>query len=159
MGERTPHLDPDCRGVFFGISAKHTKREFLRAVMEGVAYSLKNCLDIIKEMGIGINEVRASGGGGKSPLWRQIQADLFGTPICTVNSSEGPALGVALLAGVGAGIYKSVPEACDQTIRVVTHQDYNKDNHVAYQKFYSLYNDIYQSLKNDFKTLAKVNQS
>ena len=76
-----------------------------------------------------------------------------------MNSSEGPALGVALLAGVGAGIYKSVPEACDQTIRVVTHQDYNKDNHVAYQKFYSLYNDIYQSLKNDFKTLAKVNQS
>ena len=148
MGERTPHLDPDCRGVFFGISAKHTKREFLRAVMEGVAYSLKNCLDIIKEMGIGINEVRASGGGGKSPLWRQIQADLFGTPICTVNSSEGPALGVALLAGVGAGIYKSVPEACDQTITT------RMDN-VAYQKFYSLYNDIYQSLKNDFKTLRR----
>lgn len=159
MGERTPHLDPDCRGVFFGISAKHTKREFLRAVMEGVAYSLKNCLDIVKEMGIAINEVRASGGGGKSQLWRQIQADLFGTPICTINSSEGPALGVALLAGVGAGIYKSVPEACDQTISVVTRQDYDRENHKAYQKYYSLYNSLYQSLKNDFKELARLNQN
>ena len=159
MGERTPHLDPDCRGVFFGISAKHTKREFLRAVMEGVAYSLKNCLDIIKEMGTDINEVRASGGGGKSPLWRQIQADLFGNPICTVNSSEGPALGAALLAGVGSGVYKSVPEACDQTISVVTRQDYDMDNHNSYQEFYQLYNDIYQSLKKDFKTLARLNQN
>lgn len=156
MGERTPHLDPDCRGVFFGISAKHSKRDFLRAVMEGVAYSLKNCLDIIIEMGIPVNQVRASGGGGKSLLWRQIQADVFGTPICTVNSSEGPALGVAILAGVGAGVYSSVPEACDQTVTVVTNQDYNAENNKTYEGYCKLYNNLYKSLKDEFKSLARL---
>ncbi len=154
MGERTPHLDPDCRGVFFGLSAKHTKRDMIRAIMEGVAFSLRDCLDIIKKMGIPVQEVRASGGGGKSPLWRQIQADLFGTPLYTVNSSEGPALGVALLAGVGAGEYKSVPEACEATVKVVTHQAYGEENHRKYQGYYKLYNTLYTSLKKDFKTLA-----
>ncbi len=154
MGERTPHLDPDCRGVFFGVSAKHSKRDFIRAVMEGVAFSLKNCLDIIDKLGIPINEVRASGGGGRSPLWRQIQADLFGTPIATVNSSEGPALGVALLAGVGAGIYSSVPEACDQAVCTTMKLDYDTANHELYKNSYKLYNSIYQSLKKDFSSLA-----
>lgn len=154
MGERTPHLDPDCRGVFFGLSARHGKREFIRAIMEGVAYSLRNCLDIIKEMGIPVGEIRASGGGGRSHLWRQIQADLFGAPICTINSSEGPALGVALLAGVGTGVYSSVPEACEQAIRVVSRQDYDPQNNKKYEEFYSLYNQLYKSLKADFKTLA-----
>lgn len=158
MGERTPHLDPDCRGVFFGLSAKHVKRDLVRAVMDGVAFSLKNAMDIILEMGIPVEEVRASGGGGKSPLWRQIQADVFGTPICTVNSSEGPALGVALLAGVGAGVYKSVPEACDATVKVVTKQDYNKDSSSVYLGYYQLYNSLYQSLKKDFKQLAGLNK-
>jgi xylulokinase len=154
MGERTPHLDPDARGVFFGLSAKHEKRDMIRSVMDGVAFSLKNALDIILEMGIPVNEVRASGGGGKSKLWRQIQADVFGTPICTVNSSEGPALGVALLAGVGAGIYKSVPEACEAAVKVVTNQDYNKKTNEIYNGYYALYNSLYQSLKGDYKKLA-----
>lgn len=154
MGERTPHLDPDARGVFFGLSAKHEKRDLIRSVMDGIAFSLKNALDIILEMGIPVNEVRASGGGGKSKLWRQIQADVFGTPICTVSSSEGPALGVALLAGVGAGVYKNVPEACEAAVKVVTNQDYNSKTHEAYNGYYKLYNSLYQSLKNDFKKLA-----
>lgn len=154
MGERTPHLDPYCRGVFFGLSAKHTKRDLLRSIMEGVAYSLNNCLDIIKEMGIDIKEVRASGGGGKSSLWRQIQADLFGTSINTVNSTEGPALGVAILAGVGAGLYQSVPEACDAIIKVRSKQDHDAGNHQIYKGYYKLYNNLYHSLKQDFKTLA-----
>jgi len=122
MGERTPHLDPNAKGVFFGLSAKHEKPDMIRAVMEGVVYSLKDCLEIIKEMGVNVSEVRASGGGGKSPLWRQMQADIFGTEITTINSSEGPALGVAILAGVGAGIYSSVMEACDKVISVKTKQ-------------------------------------
>lgn len=154
MGERTPHLDPDCRGVFFGLSAKHSKKDLIRAVMEGVAFSLRDCLEIIKELGVGIDEVRASGGGGKSPLWRQIQADVFGTPIHTVSSSEGPALGVALLAGVGAGVYRNVAEACDQTVKVKTQQGFDAPSHDTYKKYHSLYASIYQSLKNDFKTLA-----
>lgn len=152
MGERTPHLDPDCRGVFFGLSAKHTKRDMLRAIMEGVAFSLRNCFDIIQEMGVSIKEVRASGGGGKSPLWRQIQSDLYGLPIHTVNSSEGPALGVALLAGVGAGVYRSVAEACDAT--VVTTKKNDPANYSVYQEYYKLYNSLYTSLKDNFKTLS-----
>lgn len=156
MGERTPHLDPYCRGVFFGLSSKHDKRDVLRSIMEGVAYSLCNCLDIIKEMGIDIREVRASGGGGRSSLWRQIQADLFGSSVNTVNSTEGPALGVAILAGVGAGLYKNVPEACDAIIKVKSEQTHNVHNHQVYQGYYKLYNKLYHSLKEDFKTLAQL---
>ena len=100
MGERSPHNDPNAKGVFFGLSAKHTKYDMLRAVMEGVSYSLNDCMSVIKEMGIDASEVRASGGGGKSKLWRQMQADMFGCDINTINVSEGPALGVALLAAV-----------------------------------------------------------
>ncbi len=156
MGERTPHLDPNARGVFFGLSAKHEKPDMLRAVMEGVVYSLKDCLEIIKEMGVDIKEVRASGGGGKSKLWRQMQADVFGTDITTINSSEGPALGVALLAGVGAGIYSSVQEACDATIKVRSRQNADQGLYERYMKNYRLYKNIYTSLKQDFADLAEI---
>ncbi len=156
MGERTPHLDADCRGVFFGLSAAHTKRDMLRAVMEGVVYSLRDCLETMRGMGLSIEEVRASGGGGKSPLWRQMQADMFGTDIQTINSSEGPALGVALLAGVGTGVYSSVPEACDATIGVVTNQSANMAAKATYDGYYKLYGQLYSSLKDDFKTLANL---
>jgi xylulokinase len=156
MGERTPHLDPDCRGVFFGLSAKHTKREVLRSVMEGVVYSLKDCMEIIKELGVDVSEVRASGGGGKSPLWRQMQADVFNSEICTINASEGPAFGVAILAGVGSGVYKSVPEACEATIQVKTRQQADQAVTAKYNEYYKLYKSLYQSLKQDFKTLAKL---
>ncbi len=156
MGERTPHLDPDCRGVFFGLSAKHTKKEVLRSVMEGVVYSLKDCLEIIKELGVDVSEVRASGGGGKSPLWRQMQADVFGTEICTINASEGPAFGVAILAGVGSGVYKSVSEACEATIQVKTRQQADQAITAKYNEYYKLYRSLYTSLKQDFKTLAKL---
>lgn len=156
MGERTPHLDPDCRGVFFGLSAKHTKKEVLRSVMEGVVYSLKDCLEIIKELGVDVSEVRASGGGGKSPLWRQMQADVFNSEICTINASEGPAFGVAILAGVGSGVYKSVPEACEATIQVKTRQQADQAVTAQYNAYYKLYKNLYQSLKQDFKTLAKL---
>jgi xylulokinase len=156
MGERTPHLDPNARGVFFGLSAKHTKADMLRAVMEGVVYSLKDCLEIIKEMGVDISEVRASGGGGKSRLWRQMQADVFGTDITTINSSEGPALGVALLAGVGTGVYGSVAEACDATIRVRNKQSADMALHAKYAKLHRIYGQLYTSLKKDFSDLAEI---
>lgn len=156
MGERTPHLDADCRGVFFGLSATHTRRDMLRAVMEGVVFSLRDCLEIIRGLGVPVGEVRASGGGGKSPLWRQMQADVFGTEIQTVNSSEGPALGVALLAGVGTGVYKSVPEACDATIGILTRQSADKGVKPVYDGYYRLYNGLYKSLSSDFKTLAAL---
>jgi xylulokinase len=111
MGERTPHLDPDCRGVFFGLSAMHTRGHLIRAVMEGVSFSLLDCALILHEMGAGITEMMACGGGGGSPLWCKMLSDMFGCEVSTLSSKEGPALGVALLAGVGTGVYSSVQDA------------------------------------------------
>lgn len=156
MGERTPHLDANARGVFFGLSAKHWKSHMLRSVLEGVVYSLRDCLEIIKGMGIDINEIRASGGGSKSKLWRQMQADIFGHDIHTVNSSEGSALGVALLAGVGAGLYNSVPEACVATIKLKDKLTANMQLHTEYDKYYSIYKNLYTSLKENYAKLAEL---
>ena len=156
MGERTPHLDPDARGVFFGLSAAHNKAHLIRAVLEGVAYSLRDCMEIIRGMGIEASQVRASGGGGKSPLWRQMQADMFRTDICTINSSEGPALGVAILAGVASGIYKDVVTACDEIIRVKETQSANEDSAAVYDKFYKVYGDLYNHLKDDYKEITRI---
>lgn len=156
MGERSPHLDAAAKGVFFGLSAKHEKPDMLRAVMEGVVYSLKDCLEIIKGMGVEINEVRTSGGGGKSPLWRQMQADIFGANVATINSSEGPALGAALLAGVGTGIYPSVAEACDTAIKVKSTQEPVPELSKVYLKYYNIYGRLYNSLKQDFRELADI---
>ena len=123
--------------------------------MEGVVYSLKDCLEIIKEMGVGAVEIRASGGGGKSKLWRQMQADVFDADITTLSSGEGPALGVALLAGVGTGIYSNVQEACDEAIRVVSRQKADPRLHKAYSEYYTIYRQLYGSLKQDFKELTR----
>jgi len=156
MGERTPHLDPDARGVFFGISAKHEKYHFVRSVMEGVVFSLMDCLSIIEGMGVSVNEVRASGGGAKSPIWRQMQADMFSKDIVTINSSEGPALGVAILAGVGTGVYESVQQACEA---VISEKDRIKANAAlknTYNGNYQLYKNLYKSLKGNFGELAKL---
>ncbi len=156
MGERTPHLDSEARGVFFGLSAKHDKRDMIRAVMEGVVYSLRDCLEIIAGMGVNVSEIRASGGGGKSRLWRQMQADIFGNAITTINSGEGPALGVALLAGVGTGVYKNTAEACDTAIKVKSVQQPDMELYSKYSKFYSLYGQLYKSLRKDYKHLADI---
>lgn len=156
MGERTPHLDPDARGVFFGISAIHTKKDMLRAILEGVSYSLKDCLEVFGEMGISVDNMMTAGGGGKSTLWRQMLADLYNCPVNTIISKEGPALGVALLAGVGTGIYKSVAEACDTVIKADIIQQPIKQNTEEYKKYYEIYKKIYPSLKQNFKDLQQL---
>ena len=150
MGERTPHLNPDARGVFFGLSAIHTKKELLRAVMEGVSYSLLDCMEILRETGIAVNEVRASGGGGKSKLWRQMQADMFSCEVRTINSSEGGALGVAILAGVGVGIWSSVAEACSQIIKVQSSLQPNENDTKIYLDKYNIYKRLYTNIKDLF---------
>lgn len=150
MGERTPILDPYAKGIFFGITAKHTRREFIRAVMEGVVFSLKNCLDILYEMGIEVKEVRVSGGGAKSKLWRQMQADIFEMDVWTLNSKEGPAFGAAILAAVGAGEYQKVEEACDTMIQKVDSCSPNEKLFEIYRKTYKLYNSIYPRVKDLF---------
>lgn len=156
MGERTPHLDPDARGVFFGISAVHTKKHMLRAVMEGVVYSLRDCIEVFREIGIESTDMTACGGGGKSPLWRQMLADVYGCSVKTAAISEGPALGVAILALVGTGIYKSVEEACAEIVRTDVIQPPIKENSAQYEKYYELYREIYPSLKSNFKKLSTL---
>lgn len=150
MGERTPILDPYAKGIFFGITAKHTRREFIRAVMEGVVFSLKNCLDILHEMGIEVKEVRVSGGGAKSKLWKQMQADIFEMDVWTLNSKEGPAFGAAILAAVGAGEYQKVEEACDTMIQKVDSCRPNEKLFEIYRRTYKLYNSIYPRIKDLF---------
>ncbi len=156
MGERTPHLDPNARGVFFGLSAIHTKRDMLRAVMEGVSYSLRDCIEVFREMNINVSDMMACGGGGSSPLWRSMLADLYNCPVKTVASKEGPALGVAILAAVGAGIYSSVPEACKGIIKTDKVQNPIEENVPQYEKYYQLYREIYPALKAQYKKLAEI---
>lgn len=157
MGERTPHLDPDCRGVFFGLSAMHTKQHLLRAVMEGVTYSQRDSMEVLRGMGVKTDTMLACGGGGSSPLWRQMLADVYGCPVTTVASKEGPALGVAILAGVGTGIWSSVPQACDEVIKTNPPQNPIAENSAEYEKFYKLYTQVYPALKATYKKLAALN--
>lgn len=156
MGERTPHLDSDCRGVFFGLTAMHEKKDLLRAILEGVSFSLKDCQDILIEMGIDLETMMACGGGGTSKLWRQIIADMFNVEVKTITSDEGPALGVAILAGVGSGLFNSVEEACEKYIKEKTATEPNKDNNEKYNKLHKIYKKLYTSLKDDYKTLADL---
>ncbi|HZK39656.1 MAG TPA: xylulokinase [Clostridia bacterium] len=156
MGERTPHLDANARGVFFGLSAMHTKNDLLRAVIEGVSYSLKDCMAVLEEMNISVNNMAICGGGSKSTLWRQMLADVYGCPVKTVASKESPALGVALLAAVGANIYGSVAEACAAVVEYGDAQQPDKSSVNEYAKFYSLYKEIYPALKTNFEKLGKL---
>ncbi len=156
MGERTPHLDPNARGMFFGLSAIHTKKEMLRAVMEGVAYSLRDCVEICREMDINVSDMMACGGGGTSPLWRQMLADLYNCPVKTASSKEGPALGVAILALVGAGVYKTVPEACEKIVGVDKVQPPVAENVPVYEKYFRLYDELYPAVKEKCAELAEL---
>lgn len=156
MGERTPHLDPDCRGVFFGLSAIHTKPDMLRSIMEGVSFSLNDCNQILKEMGINVEEMMACGGGGKSPVWRQMLADMYKCEVKTVKQTEGPALGAAILAGVGTGIYESVEKACEALISEDKKNEPVMENAEAYDKLYEIYKELYVDLKDTYKKLAAI---
>lgn len=155
-GERTPYPDPNARGVFFGITRRCTRSYFARAIMEGVAYGLRDSFEIMRRMRLPIIEVRASGGGARSELWRKIQSDVTNVPHSTINVDEGPALGVALLAGVGVGIYRSVPEACKAVIRVVGSTDICNVNRVAYDRFYAVYRALYPQLREQFAEVGRL---
>ena len=149
-GERTPYPNPKARGVFFGLSLRHGKPHLIRAVLEGVAYGLRDSFTIIEGMGVAIAEVRASGGGARSVLWRQIQSDVTGYPHSVINVDEGPAYGAALLAGVGAGLYASVETACDATIRTVDAPTVDAGNHQLYVGYHALYQQLYARLRESF---------
>ncbi len=156
MGERSPHPDADCRGVFFGLSAIHTRANLIRAVLEGVAFSQAECVDVFKEMGVPVQDMTACGGGGRSPIWRQMLADLYACPVNTLVADEGGALGVALLAGVGAGIYASVEEAADAVVQKKPPQQPVAAGSAAYRPYYELYKSLYWDLKDRYKQLAQI---
>ena len=147
MGERTPHLDPNARAALIGLSASHTRAHVIRAIMEGVAFSLKDTFTIFDEMKIPVTSIRLGGGGARSPLWRQIQADVYGHEVEIVAAEEGAAYGAAILAGVGAGGWSSVEQACDAVVRVAKKIPVNKQDSATMQLAYSTYRKIYAALK------------
>lgn len=155
-GERTPHADPNARGCFIGLTLSSDRGRVARSIMEGVAYSLREAVDIFRGLGVPIDEIRASGGGAKSPLWRRIQADVFGSKTTTLNSEEGPAFGAALLAAVGGGEYADVVEACDATIRQVSEIAPNPDAQRKYDAAFAVYQRLYRSLKADFEAISAL---
>lgn len=150
MGERTPHLDAFARGGWVGLTAKHTRGHLVRSILEGVAFSLNDCLGIIESLGADIEAVRASGGGAKSPLWRSILAGVFRKPIATLQTQEGSAYGAALLAMVGTGEFGSVQEACAQIIAERSRKQPSADLVGAYRESYRLFRELYPALKDLF---------
>jgi len=154
-GESTPHVDPDARGVFFGLSLRHDLGALCRSVMEGVTYSLRDTIEILRAFGLNINEVRAMGGGAKSALWRQMQADIFNASVITMNIEEGPAAGAGIMAAVGSGYFKSIREACDAILKPVSVTEPIKANVPIYDDYYRTYRSLYLSLKNDFAEQAR----
>jgi xylulokinase len=156
MGERTPHLDADCRGAFIGLSAMHGKADMLRAVFEGVIYSQRDSLEILREMKIPVSEIMSCGGGAKSPFWRQMLSDIFALPVKTVRCTEGPSLGAAILAAVGAGVYPSVKAGCEVMISEDKSHAPDMNKHAQYEPYYKLYTELYPRLKDSYKKLAQL---
>ncbi|MGH9403471.1 MAG: xylulokinase [Terriglobia bacterium] len=147
MGERTPHLDPLARGAWFGLTAGHKRGHLIRAILEGVAFSLRDSLEIFKEMGIPVKQIRASGGGSRSPVWRKIQADIFGEDVVTLRESEGSAFGAALLAGVGGGTYRSVAEAARESVKLSESAEPDPKAMKVYDQYYQIYRDLYPAVR------------
>lgn len=155
-GERTPHLDPGARGAFFGLTARHSAAHMTRAVMEGVIFSLRDSLEIMRELDVPIDDVRATGGGARSDLWRQLQADIYGTPIRRTVADEGPAFGAALLAGVASGAYVDVGEATSvvELREEVTEPDLERSK--IYEEYYEIYRSLYPATSSAMSRLTAL---
>jgi xylulokinase len=155
-GERTPHFDPDAKAAWIGLTVRHGRPHLIRAVIEGATYAMRDSLELIREMKVALAQVRLSGGGARNALWRQIQADVYGHDVVTINAAEGPAFGVALLAQVGIGAFSSVPEACDATIQVVETTRVDPEARSFYDRGYSIYRQLYRDLKGTFREISKL---
>ena len=154
MGERTPHLDATARGGWIGLTASHTRADLIRAVIEGVSYSQRDCLDIIEELGVAVNSVRASGGGAKSAFWRRLLAEILDKRVVTLETQEGSAYGAGLLALAGTGEYSSVPEVCHAAIRETDSVTPNVTNAALYKKGHSIYQSLYPALRPVYAQIA-----
>jgi xylulokinase len=145
FGERTPHLDPEARAAFVGITASHTRAHFVRAVLEGVAFSLRDTFSLFAELKIPVAQVRLGGGGARGPLWRQIQADVYGQPVELLAAEEGGAFGAALLAAVGVNAWPSVQAACAATVRIA--QTIQPKDAAAMDEAYARFRRVYPALR------------
>lgn len=150
MGERTPHLDPAARAILAGLTASHTRAHVIRAILEGVAFSLRDTFTIFEEIKVPVSKIRLGGGGARSPLWRQIQADVYGQEVETVAAEEGAAYGAAILAGVGAKAWPSVDAACDAIVRVAGSAIPHPADSQTMNKAYSAYRRLYPAMKSIF---------
>jgi xylulokinase len=155
-GERTPHLDPLARGGFVGLTSRHTVGHMARAVLEGATYSLRDGLEIMRSLGVPCTDIRATGGGGKSAFWRQLQADVYGAPVSTLAAEEGPAYGAALLAGVGVGHFGSVADAVARCVRVVATVQPDDRTAQLLDRSYQAYTAVYPRLAPTFHTLSEL---
>ncbi|MDR0916556.1 MAG: xylulokinase [Oscillospiraceae bacterium] len=155
-GERTPHLDPAARGAFVGLSSSHGVPELARAVMEGVTYSLRDCYAVIEGMGARFDVITACGGGSVSAFWRAMLCDALGVSVDTAQTSEGPALGAAMLAAVGAGEYATVADACDAIIKKNAAIEPNAAAHDAYSRVYEVYKTVYTANRGIFAALETL---
>ncbi len=153
-GERTPHLDPQARGAFIGLSFHHSQKDLVRAVMEGVVFALRDCLEEFKKAGIKPSYVTTGGGGARSKAWRQIQADIFNLPVFTANTKESSAYGACLIAAVGTGVFPTIEKACQEWVRKENETVPNPQEVETYEKAYQVYRSLYPKLKEDFHVLS-----
>jgi len=153
-GERCPHPDPCARGGWIGITARTLRRDLVRSVLEGVTFGMRDAIEIMTRMNIPISQIRASGGGARSPFWRQLQADIYKQPIVMTNATEGPAYGVALLAGVGTGALKSVEDACKRCIKQTVKLTPNRKLAARYDQLFEIYDKLYDDLKDRFREIS-----
>lgn len=155
-GEKTPISDENARGVFFGLSYRHGIQEICRSVMEGVTFGLRETIEICREMGQAVTEIRANGGGARSRLWLQMQADIYKAEIVTMNMEEGPAAGAAIMAAVAAGCFRNVEEGCEAWLRVVRRIEPDPKHAAVYDAYFSSYQALYRDLRSAFARQARL---
>ena len=155
-GERCPYPNPNARGGWIGLTVRHDRPAMIRALLEGVTFGMNDALAIMQQMKLKIKTVRLSGGGARSAFWRQLQADIYNKPVAVINAQEGPAYGVAILAGVGTGVWRSVPQACKAVIRETEKLQPNRKTSAMYTKHHAQYQQLYASLENDFGRIAAL---
>ena len=149
-GERTPHNNPYARGVWFGLTPRHNRNHMVRAIIEGITYGLRDCLELVRENGIDVTEIRVTGGGARSRFWLQTIADVFGLPVRAIPEANGGAMGAAILAGIGTGIYDNFENAADRLIKTgrVLKPASRRSEH--YQEFYGRFRELYQGMSGLF---------
>lgn len=155
-GERCPHPDPLARGAWIGLTSRTRRPDMIRALLEGVTFGMRDAIEIMKEMNIPITQLRASGGGARSSFWQHLQADIYNAPIVLTNAAEGPAYGVALLAGVGTGAFSSVEQACKASIKQKTKITPSKKLARTYEAHYGVYRKLYGDLKDRFAEIGQL---